>query len=134
MVGICLLFLPKKKKSKQTKEGIKSLKHISGFSKDFKKRGFNVSVNVRNQDDEDSKANALESAMRTLKKRTMQEGQVKELRKREFYQSKGQKRRRAFQNAVMREKKRLFEDRKEWDPDLLIGMHQNKKKKQKNNS
>ena len=130
MVKIFLLFW-QKIKSKQFKQnkGLKSLKHLRNMS-DLRKRGYNVVVNNNRRDQsEDEAANSLEYAMKLLKKVMFQDGFQKELRKREFYQSKGQKARRARQNAVMRERKRLTEERREWDPDSLIGVHQNKRKK-----
>ena len=107
------------------------MKHINN-SCDIRKSGYTVTVNRPRTNDEDAAANSLEYAMKTLKKRMFQDGFQKELRKREFHQTKGQKARRARQNAIMRERKRLTEERREWDPDALIGMHQNKRKKRAN--
>lgn len=114
-----------------------SNKHSKFVGKDFKKRGFTVSLNqVRNPttpEEFDANSRSLESALKVLKKRMMNEGFIKELRKREFHVTKGQKRRKSRQDAILRERNRMTEDRREWDPSALVGMHINKRKKEKRN-
>lgn len=63
------------------------------------KRG--LTVDVRPGEGDKAKAN-LEHAIKTLKRRIMQEGLVRELRKYEFAETKGQVRRRKHKEAVRR--------------------------------
>lgn len=68
-----------------------------------KKKG--MTVHVKNND--------VTSAFRSLKKRSQREGIVKELRRKEYYMSQGQRRRKNLADAKKRERKRLQEKKHE---------------------
>lgn len=53
-------------------------------------------------------------ALRKLKKRLAEDGLMQELRAREFYESKGTKRRLAKQSAIRRFKKQRIKDQNNW--------------------
>lgn len=112
-----------------------SNKHFKTPNKELKKRGFQVSIFQhrfpQNEEQMDENARNVENGMKVLKRRLQQDGFSKELRNREFHVTKGQKRRKKMQEAVMRERTRRIEDAREWNPDSLIGMHSNKRKKVK---
>ena len=61
-----------------------------------------LTVEVRPGRDEKEAKNNLEHAIKLLKRRTMQEGLIKDLRKNEFAETKGQVRRRKHKEAVRR--------------------------------
>ena len=69
------------------------------------KRGLTVEVRA-GRDEKEAKQN-LEHAMKLLKRRIMQEGLIKDLRKNEFAETKGQVRRRKQKEAVRRNAKAL---------------------------
>lgn len=69
------------------------------------KRGLTVEVRA-GRDEKESKAN-LEHALKLLKRRLMTEGLVKDLRKNEYAETKGQVRRRKHKEAVRRNAKQL---------------------------
>jgi len=68
---------------------------------DFNKRG--LSVDVHNND--------VNKALRKLKKKIAEDGLQQELRKREYYQSKGTKRR-LEKEAAIRRYKRIWQSKK----------------------
>lgn len=63
-------------------------------------------VEVRNND--------LNRAMRKLKKKLAEDGILQELRQREYYESKGTKRRKAKEAAIRRFKKQRAKDQDNW--------------------
>lgn len=63
-------------------------------------------VEVRNND--------LNRAMRKLKKKLAEDGILQELRQREYYESKGTKRRKAKEAAIRRFKKQRTKDQDNW--------------------
>ena len=65
-----------------------------------------MAVEVRNND--------ISRAMRKLKKKLAEDGILQELREREFFESKGTKRRLAKQAAIRRYKKQKIKDRDNW--------------------
>ena len=69
------------------------------------KRGLTVEVRS-GRDEKEAKSN-LEHAMKLLKRRVMTEGLIKDLRKNEFAETKGQVRRRKQKEAVRRNAKNL---------------------------
>jgi len=69
------------------------------------KRGLTVEVR-QGRDEKEAKSN-LEHAMKLLKRRIMTEGLVKDLRKNEYAETKGQVRRRKQKEAVRRNAKAL---------------------------
>lgn len=82
-----------------------------GSDKNVGKRGLTVEVR-QGRDEKEAKQN-LEHAIKLLKRRVMQEGLVKDLRKNEFAETKSQVRRRKHKEAVRRNAKalRLNKDR-----------------------
>jgi ribosomal protein S21 len=67
------------------------------------KKGLKVDVRVGR--DADEAMRNLEHALKTLKRRVMQEGLIKDLRKNEYYETKGQKARRRHKEAIRRSAK-----------------------------
>lgn len=67
------------------------------------KRGLTVDVRA-GRDEKEAKSN-LEHALKTLKRRLLQEGLVKDIRKNEFHETKGQIKRRKRNEAVRRMQK-----------------------------
>jgi len=72
--------------------------------KDVEKTG--MQVEVRNND--------LNRALRKLKKKLAEDGLMQELRRREFYESKGTKKRKAKEAAIRRYKKQRLKDQDNW--------------------
>ena len=68
--------------------------------RDFEKRG--LQVNVINND--------VTKALRKLKKKIADDGMLQELRKREFFESKGTKKRLAKKAATIRYKRNLLKE------------------------
>lgn len=83
--------------------------HAKGPFKELNKKGLTVTLKPVYGDDfekvSENRAKALESAIRVLKKRMLQEGMVRDMRRKEFYESKGTIRRRRKDEAVRRERK-----------------------------
>lgn len=77
--------------------------------KTLSKKGLTVEVR-QGRDEKEAKAN-LEHAIKLLKRRVMQEGLIKDLRKNEFAETKGQIRRRKHKEAVRRNAKLLRQAR-----------------------
>lgn len=73
--------------------------------KSTSKKGLTVEVRP-GRDEKESKAN-LEHAIKLLKRRVMQEGLIRDLRKNEYHETKGQIRRRKHEEAVRRNAKAL---------------------------
>lgn len=65
-----------------------------------------MSVEVRNND--------VNKALRRLKKKLAEDGIMQELRNREFFESKGTKRRKAKEAAIRRYKKQRAKDQDNW--------------------
>lgn len=63
-------------------------------------------VEVRNND--------ISRAMRKLKKKIAEDGMLQDLRQREYYESKGTKRRKAKEAAIRRYKKQRVKDQNNW--------------------
>jgi len=72
--------------------------------KDIEKTG--MQVEVRNND--------VNRALRKLKKKLADDGLMQELRQREFYESKGTKRRKAKEAAIRRYKKQRAKEQDNW--------------------
>lgn len=79
-------------------------RHYVGNGRDIQKRG--LSVDVKPATSPEGAQKALESAIRTLKRRMVQEGVIKDLRRKEYAETKGQIRRKKLQDAIRRAKKR----------------------------
>lgn len=77
--------------------------HKNNNGKDVHKRG--MSVDVKPGHTPEQQARNVENAIKTLKRRVMQEGILKELRAREYFESKGTKKRKALAEARSREHK-----------------------------
>lgn len=80
-------------------------RHFKGNGRDIHKRG--LAVELKPSYTPDQAAKSLESALRTLKRRIVQEGMVRDMRKHEYFESKGQLRRKARQEAIRRANKKL---------------------------
>jgi ribosomal protein S21 len=74
--------------------------HYINNGRDIHKKGLAVDVKPTNHPE--AHAKAVEQAIRTLKRRMIQEGVVRDLRKHEYAETKGQKRRKAFAEAKRR--------------------------------
>ena len=72
--------------------------------KDVEKTG--MQVEVRNND--------VNRALRKLKKKLAEDGLMQELRRREFFESKGTKKRKAKEAAIRRYKKQRLKDQDNW--------------------
>lgn len=72
--------------------------------KDIEKTG--MQVEVRNND--------VNRALRKLKKKLADDGLMQELRQREFYESKGTRRRKAKEAAIRRYKKQRAKEQDNW--------------------
>lgn len=72
--------------------------------KDVEKTG--MKVEVRNND--------VNRALRKLKKKLAEDGLMQELRRREFFESKGTKKRKAKEAAIRRYKKQRLKDQDNW--------------------
>ena len=79
--------------------------HYNGNGRDYHKRGLTVEVKPAHSPEQAQKN--LEAAMRTLKRRVVQEGLIRDMRRKEFVETKGQIRRKKKQEAIRRQKKRL---------------------------
>lgn len=78
--------------------------HYNGNGRDIHKRG--LAVEVKPAHTAEQAARALESAMKTLKRRAVQEGLIRDMRRKEYVETKGQIRRKKRQEAIRRQKKR----------------------------
>jgi small subunit ribosomal protein S21 len=65
-----------------------------------------MQVEVRNND--------VNRALRKLKKKLAEDGLMQELRRREFFESKGTKKRKAKEAAIRRYKKQRLKDQDNW--------------------
>lgn len=79
-------------------------RHYFGNGREIRKRG--LTVEIKPTGNIESDVRTLESAIRTLKRKLVQEGVIRDLRRKEYYESKGQIRRRMKLDAIRREKKR----------------------------
>lgn len=79
-------------------------RHYFGNGREIRKRG--LTVEIKPTGNIESDVRTLESAIRTLKRKLVQEGIIRDLRRKEYYESKGQIRRRMKLDAIRREKKR----------------------------
>lgn len=79
--------------------------HYNGNGRDIHKRGLTVDVKPAHTAEQALKN--LDSAMRTLKRRVVQEGLIRDMRRKEYVETKGQIRRKKKQEAIRRQKKRL---------------------------
>ena len=78
--------------------------HYNGNGRDIHKRGLAVEVKPAHNPEQALKN--LDSAMRTLKRRAVQEGLIRDMRRKEYVETKGQIRRKKRQEAIRRQKKR----------------------------
>lgn len=79
-------------------------KHLKNTGRFFKKRGMTVDVSTSKDENGVVRSN-IEQAIRTLKRRMTQEGVIRDLRKNEYFESKGAKRRRRKEESIRRQKK-----------------------------
>lgn len=78
-------------------------------------------INKRNNNDDSLKGmrvevhnNDVNKALRKLKKKLQEDGILQELRNREYYESKGTKRRKAKEAATRRFKRQRLKDQDNW--------------------
>lgn len=83
--------------------------HPKGPSSAIKKRGLTVTVKRYHSYDaeqaRDNDAKSVESAIRAMKRLSNQEGVIKDVRRKEFHETRGQIRRRKRGEAIRRERK-----------------------------
>ena len=79
-------------------------KHYPGNGRDIGKKGLTIDIKPTNHPE--AMAKAIESAIRNLKRRVVQEGLIRDMRKKEYHETRGQIRRKKLQEAVRRQKKR----------------------------
>ena len=79
--------------------------HYNGNGREIHKRGLTVDVKPAHNPEQALKN--LDSALRTLKRRVVQEGLIRDMRRKEYVETKGQIRRKKKQEAIRRQKKRL---------------------------
>jgi len=79
--------------------------HYNGNGREIHKRG--LAVEVKPAHNPEQALRNLDSAMKTLKRRTIQEGLIRDIRRKEFAETKGQIARKKRQDAIRRSKKRL---------------------------
>jgi|TARA_B100000925_G_C21949187_1_gene448133 small subunit ribosomal protein S21 len=72
--------------------------------KDYEKTGMQVEV----------KNNDVNRALRKLKKKIAEDGLMQDLRRREFFESKGTKKRKAKEAAIRRYKKQRAKEQDNW--------------------
>ncbi len=77
--------------------------HHTNNGRDINKRGLSVDVKPANHPE--AQAKAMEQAIRTLKRRMIQEGMIRDMRKHEYVETKGELRRKALAEAKRREAK-----------------------------
>lgn len=82
-------------------------------AKEFRKKGMTVDIrffpkfNDESEKAQEMGAKAVEQAIKALRDRMNNEGIIREMKERSFYQSKGLKNRKAKAQGIMREKTRL---------------------------
>lgn len=78
--------------------------HYNGNGRDIHKRG--MTVEVKPASNPEQALRNLDSAMKTLKRRVVQEGLIRDMRRKEYAETKGQLARKKRQDAIRRAKKR----------------------------
>jgi ribosomal protein S21 len=79
-------------------------KHYNGNGREIHKRG--LAIELKPTHSPEAAAKALESAIKTLKRRSVQEGLIRDMRRKEYFETRGQIKRRAKQDAIRRARKR----------------------------
>lgn len=79
-------------------------RHYFGNGREIRKRGLTVEVKPTGNIESDIRS--LETAIRSLKRKMVQEGVIRDLRRKEYHETKGQIRRRKKLDAIRRENKR----------------------------
>ena len=87
-------------------------KHFQGCGRDIHKRGMTVEIKQIYSFDpaekSEARAKAFDTAVKTLKRRMVQEGIIRDMRRKEYYESKGQiarKRKKEGERRVRKAKK-----------------------------
>ena len=75
-------------------------KHFKAKDSGLRKRGLTIEVRP-GRDDKEAKSN-LEHAIKTMKRRLLQEGMTRDVRRKEYFESKGELRRKAVKEAQRR--------------------------------
>ena len=94
-------------------------KHQANVGRDIHKRGMTVVIkpiyNVEHTDKiTEMQQKAFDSALKTLKRRMVQEGVIRDMRRKEYYESKGQVGRRKRKEGERRARKERETMMKEW--------------------
>lgn len=79
-------------------------KHYPGNGREVGKKG--LTVDVKHTNHPEAMAKAIESAIKTLKRRVVQEGLIRDMRKKEYHETRGQIRRKRRQEAIRRQAKK----------------------------
>jgi small subunit ribosomal protein S21 len=88
-----------------------SNKHSATAGRDIHKRGMLVEIkhtynNFENPEKaSELRAKSFEAALKTLKRRMVQEGMIRDMRRKEYYESKGQIRRKKQKEGIRRTQK-----------------------------
>jgi len=80
-------------------------RHIKEFGKELRKRGLSVDVRFFPNSSKDDQAKAVDSAIKTLKRRMVQEGMVRDMKRKEFHITEGQCRRKEKADAIRRDQR-----------------------------
>lgn len=96
--------------------GVEMSAHYKNNGQEINKKGMTVQVKRNNilqgEDREKFNAKALDSAMKILKRRMVQEGVIRDIKRKEFYETKSQVRRKKKEVAVRKQK--LADKNREW--------------------
>jgi small subunit ribosomal protein S21 len=77
--------------------------HIRGNGREIGKRGLCVEVKYSSTPAEATRN--MDAAIRSLKRKVVQEGVIRDIRKKEFYETKSQLRRKKNRDAIKRQRK-----------------------------
>ena len=81
--------------------------HDKNAGREIRKKGLTVDFKPVYGDDleriQDIRSRAMDSALKTLKRRLVQEGVIRDMRRKEYYESKGTIRRRRMQEAKLKQ-------------------------------
>lgn len=85
------------------------MKHERYSGRDIRKKGLTVEIKPVYGDDpvriQEIRVKAMDTALKTLKRRLVQEGVIRDMRRKEYVESKGQIRRRKRKEAVLKQVK-----------------------------
>jgi ribosomal protein S21 len=83
------------------------MKHERYAGRDIRKKGLTIEMKPVYGDDpvrvQEIRAKAMDSALKTLKRRLVQEGVIRDMRRKEYFESKGQIGRRKMEEAKLKQ-------------------------------